>query len=424
MSEKYQAPRGTNDILPGPLKEPVFEVHKWQHLEVAFDKVCRTFGYREIRTPMFEDVDLFIRSSGETSDVVSKEMYEFQDKGGRDLALKPEGTAPVMRAYLEHGLANRGGLTRLWYKTHSFRYGRPGKGRYRQLHQLGVELVGSSAPGADAEVIELAYRFLADLILTPVVRINSVGDFEARRRYGELVLEALASWLPAQPVEFQAMVQKNPVRQLDSKSPEVQGLLAGLPPISECVSDAGKEHFCAVQDRLTEAGVAFAVDPSIVRGLDYYNDTVFEIFDLAFSDSLALCGGGRYDSLVSQLGGPPTACVGFGIGIERTILSMDEGKIEMCEPQLDAFIVAAGDDAWRPARQLCADIRAAGLSCLYDVDQRKLKNQFKEADRSRAKYALVIGDEELANGKVTVKVLETGEQTSVDRSGIISFLQS
>lgn len=412
---KFQAQRGTNDLIPGPRgKEQEFEIHRWQHVEQTFASLARQYGYEEIRTPMFEDVELFLRSSGETSDIASKEMYDFFDKGGRHIALKPEGTAPVMRAYLEHSLGAQGGATRLWYFNHSFRYGRPGKGRYRQLHQIGAELIGSASPWADAEVIELVVRFLEDLGIGGLkVMLNCIGRGETRAKFREVILGHVAGWLADQSAEMRDKSEKNPLRLLDTKDEDLRAVLQGLPSILDFLEPESAAHFDKVQSALTEAGVAFAITDDVVRGLDYYTDTVFEVVTESLGEGLSLVGGGRYDNLISQIGGSPTPSVGFGTGVERLILTMMAQGVDLPQPALTAFVVAATEDAQPRVRSFVRELRESGLDVLWDVDERKLKQQFKAADRSGARYSLILGTDEVSAGTVTVKEMATGEQTTI-----------
>ncbi|MBL8067230.1 MAG: histidine--tRNA ligase [Armatimonadetes bacterium] len=420
---KFQAPRGTNDIIPGPFqKEPIFETHRWQYVEGEFLGTAWLYGYQEIRTPMFEEVELFIRSSGEASDIVSKEMYDFHDKGQRHVALKPEGTAPVMRAFLEHGLGNSGGPVRLCYINHSFRYGRPGKGRYRQLHQLGLEIVGSDSPLADAEIITASHDFFSRIGLGSVrVMLNCIGDFEARLNYGKIILDHVAPLLEGMDPAQAERLRKNPVRLLDTKDEALKSALQGLPPITDSVGAESREKFLAVQSELQSAGVPFAVDPGIVRGLDYYNDTVFEFVDDALP-GLSLCGGGRYDSLLSQIGGKPTPSAGVGIGLERLLLALQQKEVEIPVPAPEVFVVAATEAAQPAARDLARELRAVDIAALLDIDGRNIKQQMKAADRSGSLFSLIIGDDEIKKGSVTVKVMETQEQFPVNRSEITQWL--
>ncbi len=423
MSEKFQAPRGTNDIIPGPRqKDTIFESHRWQYIEGEFLGTAWLYGYQEIRTPMFEDIELFLRTSGEASEVVSKEMYEFTDKGDRRVALKPEGTAPVMRAYLEHGIGVQGGPTRLCYINHSFRYGRPGKGRYRQLHQMGMEIVGSDSPLADAEIIIATHDFFSRVGLSGTrVLLNSIGNFETRNKYGQVILEHVKDYLDAQDEDTRAKLVKNPVRLLDTKDEKLKTALTGLAPITDFLSDESKASFERVQAELTRAGVPFSLDPSIVRGLDYYNDTVFEFFDDDLP-GLSLCGGGRYDTLIEQIGGKATPSAGVGIGLERLLLVLEEKGIEIPGPMPDAFLIAATEEARTAILELAADLRASDFSVQLDIEGKNIKQQFKMADRANALYSLVIGDDELKKGVVSVKDMATQKQESVNRDDIEQWL--
>ncbi|MBX3110669.1 MAG: histidine--tRNA ligase [Fimbriimonadaceae bacterium] len=419
MAGKYQAPRGTADIVPAPYaKEPVFEVHRWQAAEQVFRQVAGLYGYQEVRTPIFEDLDLFLRTSGETSDIVSKEMYDFTDKGGRHVALRPEGTAPAMRAYIEHPMGGQGVVTRLGYFGPVFRYNRPQKGRYRQFHQAGYELIGSPSPLADAEIIDVTVRFfhlmgLADV----VVKVNSIGRGETRADYERAVLQHVGGWMADQDGETRAKAEKNPLRLLDTKDPDLRRVLDGLPSILGFLGDESKVSFEALQGHLREQGTAFEVDDSIVRGLDYYTDTVFEVVSAEFG---ALCGGGRYDGLVEQLGGPSTPSVGVGIGVERA-LHVAELAGQAAKPKVATrwYVVAATEAARDAARGLARELRARGAGCSLDLDGRSVKAQFKQADRNGAVLAAVIGDDELAAGTVSVKDLVTGEQKTLPHDVVL-----
>lgn len=423
MSEKFQAPRGTNDIIPGPRqKETIFESHRWQYIEGEFLGTAWLYGYQEIRTPMFEDIELFLRTSGEASEIVSKEMYEFTDKGERHVALKPEGTAPVMRAYLEHGIGNQGGPTRLCYINHSFRYGRPGKGRYRQLHQMGMEIVGSDSPLADAEIIIATHDFFSRVGLPSTrVMLNSIGNFETRATYGNVILDHVKGYLDSQDEDTQARLRKNPVRLLDTKEEKLKLALEGLPPITDYLSEDSKTNFEKVQAELTRAGVPFTLDSTIVRGLDYYNDTVFEFLDDDLP-GLSLCGGGRYDNLIEQIGGKPTPSAGVGIGLERLLLTLEQKEIEIPGPMPDAFLIAATEEARTAILELAADLRASDFSVQLDIENKNIKQQFKGADRANALYSLIIGDDELKKGVVTIKDMATQKQESVNRDEIEQWL--
>jgi histidyl-tRNA synthetase len=410
---RIQAPRGTEDVLPG-------EITQWQRLEQQFRDVVHGFGYAEIRTPVFEDVNLFKRTAGETSDVVSKEMYEFKDKGDREIALKPEGTAPVIRSVIEHNLCPQGTHARLYYMTACYRYGRPARGRLRELHQFGAELIGASSAEADAEIIELGYRFFKAIGLgDEPINVNSIGRTECRSKYSEVILIHVASYLKDAESDVQDRIRKNPLGLLDTKDPAQREAIEGLPPILDYLEDASKERFEAVQSLLTEAGVKYRLSPETVRGLDYYTETVFE-YENSLLPGLSLFGGGRYDNLVKQLGGPPTPCVGFGIGVERVLLALAEAGNRYVLSQPDLFIVRATPDGGAVCRGLARLYRQNGYRVLTDIDARSLKSQMRQADGSGAKFALIVGSDELTQKAVTVRDLATGEQRSVPLSEIES----
>ncbi|MCC6402483.1 MAG: histidine--tRNA ligase [Fimbriimonadaceae bacterium] len=411
---RRQAPRGTQDVLPA-------QAHLWRHLEGAFEKTMSLFGYGEIRTPTFEEYELFARTSGETSDIVSKEMYDFMDKGGRHVALRPEGTAPVMRAYIEHSLGEAGLPLRLWYCAPMFRYGRPQKGRLREHHQVGLELIGSSSPYAEAEVAQAVVAFYTALGIEGLeVRLNCIGRQESRARYGEALLRHLSGWLAHQEPEAQASAEKNPMRLWDSKSPEVQEALRGAPRLSDYLEPESADHFEAVCGALDEAEVEYVLDPGIVRGLDYYTDTVFEVQSSALGAQSSLCGGGRYDGLIGALGGKDAPSVGVGMGLERALLAMEEAGSKPVPDELEYYLIAASAEAWPRVRRAARQLRAAGVSCQFDLEERPLKSQFKAANRARAAFAAIWGSDELASGTVTVKDLKSGVQAVRPESELFS----
>lgn len=363
---------------------------------------------------MFEETDLFVRSSGETSEVVSKQMYTFTDKGGRSLTLKPEGTAPAMRAILEHGLITPGVPLRLWYNTPVFRYERPQKGRFRQHHQLGAELVGSAAPEADAEIVVLTVQFYRSLGIGSVrVLVNSLGRAETRSRYRAALLDYLGPWLADQSEETRQRVAQNPLRVLDSKDEDLRELIAGAPVVLDYLEDASRAHFERLQELLAEEGIDYRVEPRIVRGLDYYTDTVFEVLSTHLGAQSSLCGGGRYDGLIADLGGPSVPSVGVGLGLERALI-VQEAEVGAAEPPGPDVFVAVTDVALAPrARELVRALREAGRSAVYDLDGRNLRGQLKLADRLAARHALILGPDELADGLVTWRDLTSGEQERI-----------
>ncbi len=415
---RFQAQRGTADVLPG-------ESAKWQYVESTFRQLVGRYGYHEIRTPTFEQTELFTRSSGETSEIVTKQMYTFTDKGDRSVTLKPEGTAPVMRSLIENNLCPPGTVTRLSYVTPFFRYERPQKGRMREGHQLGLELVGSPSPRADAEIIEITVRFYEAVgVPEPIVLLNSLGRDECRDRFRDAILEAVGPWMETQPEEDQERVRKNPLRLLDSKDPKVQEIVAGVPPVLNFLEEDSKARFEALQQYLTEAGVQFRVAPEVVRGLDYYTETVFEVHSAHLGAQSALCGGGRYDTLIQQLGGASTPSVGVGMGIERLLIVLDSVEKQFDFPPADAFLIMSTPSAAKVCRDLARNLRNAGLAVMEDIDEKSMKSQLRQADRSGAKFAIMIGDDEVAGGFATVKRLASSEQHQVPLGEVGSWLTS
>lgn len=410
----YQLPRGTQDILPGVSAE-------WRRLENAWFAHTHRYGYREIRTPMFEDAELFKRTSGETSDVVSKEMYEFRDRSDRELALKPEGTAPIMRSIIEHNLCPRDTITRLSYFTEIFRYGRPGFGRFRQGHQLGLELVGSASVLADAEAIEIASRFFTNLGIPPFrLMLNSIGRAECRARYREAILTHMASWLADQSDEDRAKAEKNPMRLLDTKDAATRAALQGLAPITDFLEAASRERFEGLQELLTSADIEYEVRPDVVRGLDYYTETVFEVVCPAVGEDLSLCGGGRYDDLIEKLDGRATPSVGMALGIERTLMALEKAGIAPQVPVPDAFVVGLGVPT--ETRALVRKLREAGFAVEWDIESRSMRSQMRQADKSAAPFALILGEDEVAQGKVQFKDLKSSESELVDQADVMNQL--
>lgn len=407
---RYQAPRGTEDVLPT-------RSHAWLHLESTFRDLATRYAYRELRTPTFEDTDLFVRSSGDTSEIVTKQMYTFFDKGDRSITLKPEGTAPAMRAVLEHNLCPPGNVLRLSYVTAFFRYERPQKGRLREAHQMGLELIGSTSPEADAEIIEMSVRLFGAVGLgETVVLLNSIGREECRAKFREAVLRKAEGYLRDQEPEVRARMEKNPLRLLDSKDPAAKAALEGLEPITDFLEDASRARLDAVQALLTEAKVPYRLAPEVVRGLDYYTESVFEVQSDRIGAQSALCGGGRYDDLIRDLGGPSMPSVGVGIGMERLLLVLEgEGRLPS-DRGLDTFVVVATESARSAGRALARELREAGIATTMDFEGRKMGAQMKLADRAGARLALLLGDEELAADTVTIRDLASGDQTSVPLS--------
>ena len=420
MALKHQAPRGTRDLLPD-------ELPRWQWVEARARDVLARYGYREIRTPVFEDYELFARTSGEASDVVQKEMYRFKDLGDRDLALRPEFTAGTLRAYLEHSLSGQGRVHRLWSMGPVFRYGRPQKGRYRQFWQLNAELVGSPAPAADVEVIALFVDlFEAWGFSNLAVAVNSLGTPATRRAYGD----ALRKWL--EPVrerlsaDSQQRLATNPMRVLDTKDPKdhelMQSVGAAMPHMLDTLDDAARTHWNGVLEGLKALGIAHDVDHGLVRGLDYYTHTAFEVHDRSLGAQSALGGGGRYDGLIEMLGGPPTPGVGFAIGLDRALLVLEERGFQPPVAAGGVFIVAM--EATRAlALSLARELRRE-FAVEIDVDARAFGAQMKTAGRSGARWALILGEDEVKRGEVTLKDLASGEQTTFPRARLVETLRA
>ena len=385
MSPKFEAPRGTHDVLPA-------EQPRWQQATDAIERLCRLYGYRRIQTPVFEDTELFARTSGAGSDVVQKEMYTFEDRGGRSLTLRPEATAPIVRAYLEHGLHREPQPQKLYTLATMYRYAAPQKGRYREHYQASVEAIGSDDPAVDAEVIQLYDQLLRDLGVTNYrLELNSIGDRECRPAY----IETLNEWLDAnEGVLDEDARQKratSPLRVFDVKNEQVRAALEDAPKIGESLCGPCREHFAAVRGHLDSFGVAYELVPALVRGLDYYTRTAFEFVDEAIGAQSAICGGGRYDYLAEDIGGPPTPGVGFGAGIERLLIALeDAGAEEPKPPSIGAFFVVDGEAPREEVLTLMTELRKNGVSCDTDYAGRSLKGQLTQAGRANAELTVIV----------------------------------
>ncbi len=403
-----QAPKGTSDILPE-------SSGKWQYLEGLFRDICRRYGMKEIRTPMFEHTELFIRGVGDTTDVVEKQMYSFDDLAGRNITLKPEGTSPVARALVENGLYAQMQPTKLFYITPCFRYEKMQKGRYRQFHQFGVEVFGTMSPLADAEVVSIAADMLEALGMKEIeLRINSIGCPTCRAKHREALKEFLADKYDELCETCKGRFNKNPMRILDCKSEKCQKLVEGAPLMLDYLCDDCKDHFEEFKSILDDMGIEYIVDPGIVRGLDYYSKTAFEFISVKQMAQGTVCGGGRYDHLVEDIGGPEVPGVGFGMGIERLILMLEQEGIEIpSEDPADYAIITMGDEARSAGISLARKLRKDGYQVQVDMMNRNFKNQFKYANKIKAKYAIIIGEDEVKNGTYNVKNMETGEQKTL-----------
>lgn len=417
-----QIPRGTQDILPG-------EIEKWQYVEQKARDICENYCYEEIRTPIFEATELFVRGVGETTDIVQKEMYTFQDRGERSLTLRPEGTAPTVRAFVSNKLYGQPEQPmKLYYIGPMFRYERPQAGRMRQFYQFGVEALGSDDPAIDAEVIALAMDFYESLGLTKLTLvINSLGDSESRMKHKEALIAHFQPKIDQFCTDCQARLEKNPLRILDCKKDAEHELIKQAPSILDFLNAESSSYFEKVKAYLTEMGIDYVVDSTLVRGLDYYNHTAFEIMSNAegFGAITTLSGGGRYNGLVKEIGGPETAGIGFALSIERLLLALDAENIELpIEKELDCYFIAHGERAHEKATVLLYELRKAGFKADKDYLNRKVKGQFKSADRKKAKFTIILGENELENNKLAIKEMSTGEQTEIPMNELISFFQS
>lgn len=413
----YQAPRGTNDILGNYMKA-------WTRLEEIVRELCRDFGFNEIRTPVFEHTELFQRGVGETTDIVQKEMYTFIDKGNRSITLKPEGTAGVVRAYLERKLYSETQPTKLFYVTPAFRYERPQAGRLRQFHQFGVEVFGSDEPIADAEVISLGSNMLERLGITNVeLNINSLGGPECRKKYNEKLKNFLSENILELCDTCKERYDKNPLRILDCKNPSCNNVIEKAPLIIDTLGSECKEHFNGVLELLEAMNIKYNINPWIVRGLDYYTKTVFEFISKDIGAQGTVCGGGRYNNLIEECGGSSTPAVGFGAGIERLLMTMEavNGKIEY-ESQVDIYIGSMGKEARKKAIALVNELRRSGVCGENDLIGRSIKAQMKYANKIGAKFAIIIGDNELETNEITIKNMINSEEKKVEIDKAVEYI--
>ncbi len=411
--------KGTEDILPR-------DSYKWQFVEKILSDEARVYGFSEIRTPVFEQTALFQRGVGEGTDVVQKEMYTFETKGGESLTLRPEGTAGAARALLEHGLYNDGLPIKAHYFTTCYRYEKPQAGRQREFHQFGMEVYGANDPIADAELICAASSIFERLQLPHVrLEINSIGCPECRKNYHQALKEYFAQFTDTLCGTCMSRLEKNPMRILDCKSPVCKEIAANAPKITDFLCEDCHNHFRKVQEYLTAAEIDFTVNPSIVRGLDYYTNTVFEFISDSIGAQSTVCGGGRYNGLIEELGGSPLPSLGFAIGLERLLMVMEAEGVEIPTPEKDMLYIAAlGDKAQVKAFELVRTVRETGLGAQFDIVGRGLKAQMKYANKIGAKFSMVLGDNEIENGKAILKNMESGEQTEVSISDSHVFIEN
>ncbi|MBE6798644.1 MAG: histidine--tRNA ligase [Ruminococcaceae bacterium] len=418
MAKYNTAIRGTADVLPD-------ESYKWQYVEGKMLETAKLFGFNEIRVPVFEHTEVFTKNVGETTDVVQKEMYTFTDKGDRSITLRPEFTAGVVRSVIEHGLVNGALPVKACYVGGCYRYEKPQAGRMREFHQFGAEMFGAVDPAADAEMILLAYTVLSNLGINNLsLEINSIGCPECRKRYHD----ALKSFFEARSEELcdtcKDRLERNPMRILDCKSPVCKEIAADAPVMLDYLCDECREHFEGVKKHLSAVGLNYKVNPQIVRGLDYYTKTVFELISGDIGAQSTVCGGGRYDGLVGQMGGPSLPSLGFAMGLERLLMVMENTGVEFpCVQKPDIYVGTMGEAAKVEATKICMALRNEGFSALTDVAGRSVKAQMKYADKIGAAYSTVIGDDELKNGKCVLKDMQTGEQREVTiPDGIVSAI--
>lgn len=410
------AVRGTHDILPG-------QVERWQRVERIARSLCERYGYVEVRTPIIEREELFAKGTGGTTDIVQKEMYSFTDKGGERITLRPEATPSMVRAYVEHSLEHALPSAKLYAMGPMFRYERPQKGRYRQFHQIDVEVFGLSDPAVDAEVIDLAWSMLESLGIADIeLVINSVGCANCRPKFQEALLAALGDDLPKLCQDCQRRAQTNPLRIYDCKVPADQPIIDRLPHSVDYLCESCATHYAGVKQSLDLWDLPWRESHRLVRGLDYYTRTTFEILGNALGAQNALLGGGRYDGLVKSLGGPDRTGIGFAAGMERLVIAMPDQGGDDALPRV--VVVAAGEDARPEALRLLRELRRAGLSAHMELEARSMKAQMKRADRLAARVAVIVGADELARGEVTLRLMQASEQRAVPRAEVVSAVQT
>lgn len=414
-----KAIKGTKDVLPS-------ESYKNQYIEATCLGVAENFGYKEMRTPVFEHTELFQRGVGDTTDVVQKEMYTFDDKGGRSITLRPEGTAGAARAFLENGLSNEALPQKICYLTSCYRYEKPQAGRLREFHQFGIECFGATSPLADAEMISLAKQIFDELGVKDLhLELNSIGCPECRAEYHKALKEYFSQYKDKLCDTCNDRLERNPMRILDCKSPVCSEIAKGAPVVLDYLCDECKEHFQKVKSYLDAANIEYIVNPQIVRGLDYYTKTVFEFVSDAIGSQGTVCGGGRYDGLLEELGGQHTPSLGFAMGLERLQLVMEAQGCNFPEPSRpDLFIVAMGEKATLKAVEIAKDMRDEGFSVVYDLNGRSLRAQMKYADKLGAKFNVVIGDNEVENKIVSLKDMATGESSEINLDTFVNGFYS
>lgn len=412
-----QAPKGTRDILPE-------DIYQWNFVEKEFSGLCKRFGYKEIRIPVFEHTELFQRGVGDTTDIVQKEMYTFQDKGGRSITLRPEGTAGVVRSFIEHGMASIPQPVKLFYEITAYRYENVQKGRYREFHQFGVELLGASDPSADVEVISILSLFFDKLgIKNLMLNLNSIGCPKCRSEYNDKLKSFLADKIGGMCSTCKERYERNPMRIIDCKEDSCKMRIKDAPALLDHICEDCRTHFNAVTSKLEVMGIPYSIDKNIVRGLDYYTKTVFEFVSKNIGTQGTVCGGGRYDGLVEACGGAPTPGIGFALGVERLLLEMQSQGIEIPKPDApDIYIGAIGEKASMACEKIAWQLRQHNIVCIKDIMGRSVKAQMKYADKLGVHYALILGDNEIESGKAQLKDMKTGESKDITLDTLINRL--
>jgi len=408
--------KGTHDILPD-------QTWRWRKIESALHNFMQKYGYLEIRTPAFEKTELFARGIGEETDIVSKEMYSWTDQGGERLTLKPELTAPVVRSFIQHNLGSQTTVNRLYYMDALFRRERPQKGRTRQFHQFGAEVFGSEHPEADVEIIAISYNFFKEIgIEGLILKLNSIGSEDCRKNYRDALLKYLKPFLSDLTETSQKRFEKNPLRILDTKIEHEKEIIKNAPEIGNFLTTDDKSHFEEIRSLLKDLSIPFTIDPQMVRGLDYYTRTTYEITSNTLGAQDALCGGGRYDKLVETLGGKPTPAVGFAAGVERLLLALESKTAESNDETIQIHIIGFNEKVRSNCQVLAQNLRDHGFSVSTDLLRRSIKSLLREANRNSARIAIIIGDDDLTNNTVQVKDMETGEQATITNNKLIEYL--
>jgi len=413
-----QAPKGTNDILPD-------DVYRWHYVEKVFTSLCKQFGYKEIRVPVFEHTELFNRGVGETTDIVQKEMYTFDDKAGRSLTLRPEGTAGVVRSYIEHGMSSAVQPVKLYYNITAYRYEKMQKGRYREFHQFGMEIFGAADAAADAEIIgALSLLFERLGVKNLSLNVNSIGCPTCRNDYNELLRTFLSDKIETMCDTCKSRYDRNPMRILDCKEDSCKMKVKEAPALLDHICDDCRTHFNTVLTKLNGMNIPYSIDKGIVRGLDYYTRTVFEFVSRNIGTQGTVCGGGRYDGLIESCGGPQVPGIGFGLGVERLLMEMESQGIVIPEPENPLiYLGAIGDKAVSVVETIAWDLRKKGISCIKDVMGRSVKAQMKYADKLRTDYTMVLGDNEIESGRAALRDMRTGESKDISLDTLVDRLR-